>query len=190
MRSTRRKPPVFENTDLLRGNASCEALAALRAAALENRASCACLHSCAKSMRSFPADTTRLIGAFHRRPSILFFVLFEGERGSGSSFPSGIRPCRSAFGFSPSRASTLFWFVRTLVYLNTQGREPSDHLTFAPTAPSSPIKLTDERPPPVLRCPLSRRTPLVLRGISARHDRIGQNRKLIASGQFDRFCRV
>jgi hypothetical protein len=137
MRSARRKRPVFESTDLLRGNASCEALAALRAAPLENRASRACLHSCAESMNSFPADTARLIGAFHRRPSILFFVLSEGGRGSGLSFPSDFRICRSVFGFSPSRASTLFSFVRKRVFLNTQGREPSDHLAFAPSTSSS-----------------------------------------------------
>jgi hypothetical protein len=137
MRSARRKQPVFESTDLLRGNADCETLATLCPTAFENRTSCTCLHSGAKSMYSFPADTTRLIGTFHRRPSILFFVLSEGGRGSGSSFPSDIRLCRSAFGFSPSRASTLFRFVRKLFFLNTQGRKPSDDLTFAPIASGS-----------------------------------------------------
>ena len=137
MRSARRKRPVFESTDLLRGNAGSEALAALRPTALEDRASCACLHSRTKSMRSFPADTARLIGTFHRRPSILFFVLSRDGGGSGLSFPSDIRLCRSALGFSPSRASTLFRFVRKLVSQNTQGRKPSDDLTFAPTAPGS-----------------------------------------------------
>jgi hypothetical protein len=144
MRSARRKRPVFESTDLLRGDAGCEALAALRPAALENRASCACLHSRAESVHSFPADTARLISTFHRRPSILFFVLSEGGRGSGLSFPSDIRLCRNAFGFSPSRASTLFRSVRKFVLLNTQGRERSDDLTFAPTGsgsrPNSPTR--------------------------------------------------
>jgi hypothetical protein len=137
MRSTRRKRPVFKSTDLLRGNTGSEALAALRPTALENRTSCACLHSCTESMHSFPADTARLIGTFHRRPSILFFVLSRSGGGSASSFPSDIRLCRRAFGFSPSRASTLFRFVRKLVSLNTQGREPSDDLTFAPTTLTS-----------------------------------------------------
>jgi len=137
MRSARRKRPVFKSTDLLRGNADSETLAALRSTALKNRASRACLHSCTESMYSFSADTARLIGTFHRRPSILFFVLSRSGGGSGLSFPSDIQLCRRAFGFSPSRASILFRFVRKLVSLNTQGREPSDDLTFAPTAPSS-----------------------------------------------------
>jgi len=137
MRSARRKRPVFENTDLLRGNTGCEALAALRPAALENRASCTCLHSCTKSMRAFTANTAGLVSAFHWRPSILFFVLFEGGRGSRMGFPSRIRPCRRAFGFSPSRASTSFGLVRKIVSLNTQGRDRSDRLSFTPISASS-----------------------------------------------------
>jgi hypothetical protein len=77
IRSARRKRPVFESTDLLRRNAGSEALAALRPTALENRASRARLHSCSKSMPSFPANTAGLIGTFHRRPSILFSFFSE-----------------------------------------------------------------------------------------------------------------
>ncbi len=135
MRSARPKRPVFEDTDLLRGNVGGEALAALRPAALENCASSACLHARAKSMCSFPADTARLISAFHRRPFIL--VVSVGGRGSGTSFPSDIRPCRHASGFSPSRASTSSGLVRKIVSPNTQGRKVSDRLSFAPTSPSS-----------------------------------------------------
>lgn len=92
MRSARPKRPVFADTDLLRGDVGGEALAALRAAAIDDRASGACLHSRAKSVCSLPADTARLVSAFHRRPSIflvLVSVFSVGGRGLGMSFPSG-----------------------------------------------------------------------------------------------------
>jgi len=89
-RSARRKRPVFERTALLRGNTGCEALSTFRAASLDDRAAGSCLHSLAEPMHSLAPDSTRLIGTFHRRPSIvvvdsslmIVVAAFEGMRGS------------------------------------------------------------------------------------------------------------
>jgi len=70
IRSACRKRPVFESTGLFRRNASCEALSAFATTSLENCPACTSLGSCSKSMDSFSSDTARLIGTFHRRPSI------------------------------------------------------------------------------------------------------------------------
>ncbi len=93
IRSARRKRPVFAITVLLRGNASCEALAALGPAALEYRAARSGLHSRTESMRALAADAARLIGSLHRRPSIFVvrcFVVLGGSGNSASTYFSGI----------------------------------------------------------------------------------------------------
>ncbi len=93
-RSARRKRPVLENTGLLRGYASCEALTALGTTSLENRTSSASLETRPKSMNPLSANTARLIGTFHRRPFVSLRS-FEGGRGLRvdsrrvSSIPSG-----------------------------------------------------------------------------------------------------
>ena len=95
IRSARRKRPILKSMDLLRRNTSCEAFSAFGAASLQNRAPPACLGSRAKPVDSFPTNAARLIGTFHRRPSI--FVLSRA-REVGGRFPSDIQFwCQSTF---------------------------------------------------------------------------------------------
>ena len=70
--------------ELLRRSTGCEALAALGATSLEDCAPGARLEARAKSMNPLSRDAARLIGAFHRRPSIFGLSRIRSGRGRSS----------------------------------------------------------------------------------------------------------
>jgi hypothetical protein len=111
-RSARRKRPVLKSTDLLRGNTSCEAFSAFGAASLQNCSARARLGSRAEPVGSFPTNAARLIGTFHRRPSI--FILSRA-REVGGRFPSDVQSWRRDVLSSPilgNRLDQLFLKAR------------------------------------------------------------------------------
>jgi hypothetical protein len=146
-------------------------------------------------MNSFPADTARLIGTFHRRPSIFVLLVLPRMRGIGCRVsveypifkPKRIQLARPGLSIENPLRSALF---ESLFLQNTQGREGSDHITPMPITSIFQSKLTDDMTFPVLRSPLSRRIPLSPRGITARHDRIRQSTKPIPFNGFGVFCRI